>query len=48
MTVAVRKHPLQGFPCEDDVAREFLHQVGKVGEVGGDICKKFVHAIGSI
>lgn len=43
MTVAVRKHPLQGFPCEDDVVREFLHQDGDVAEVGIGICEEFVH-----
>ena len=41
MAVAVRKHPRQRFPCEDDVAGEFLHQDGDVVEVGGGKCEEF-------
>lgn len=43
MAVAVCKHPFQGFPCENDAAGEFLHQAGKVYEIGIGVCEEFGH-----
>ena len=43
MAVRVCKHMLQRFASEDYVAGEFLHQDGKVGEVGRCVCEEFLH-----